>query len=111
MGFPIKDTAPGKAFQVSWLDADGNPADLTGCQVAYTVGNPAVGSVEPDAADPLTKAFFRLTDGPTPLGDVSLSAVLTKPDGGQVATDPASGIVTIVPSDAVTGGIVFPPDA
>lgn len=111
MGFPIKDNSPGKSFEIAWTDADGNSADLTGCSVAFNVSNPAVGSVEPDPAAPNTKAIFKLTDGPTPLGDVSISAVLTKPDGSQLATDPNSGVATIVASDAVAGVISFPPDA
>lgn len=110
MGFPIKDNSAGKKVHIDWLDADGNPADLTGCSVAWAVSNPAVGSVAPDAANPLTDGVFTLSDGPTPLGDVSLSAVLTKPDGSTVATDPASGVATIVAADAVTGTVSFPPE-
>ena len=109
MGFPIPDNSAGQKVHVDWLDGDGNPADLTGCSVAWAVSNPAVGAVEPDPAAPLTDGVFKLTDGPTPLGDVSLSAVLTLPDGGNVATDPATGVATIVASQAIAGSVSFPP--
>lgn len=109
MGFPIPDNSPGQKIHVDWLDSDGNPADLTGCSASFVVSNPAVGSIEPDAANPLTDGMFVLTDGPTPLGDVSLSAVLTLPDGSNVATDPNTGVATIVSSQAVSGSVSFPP--
>jgi hypothetical protein len=112
MGFPISDNSPGQKVHVDWLDADGNPADTTGCSVAWAVSNPAVGAVEVDPANPLTDGVFKLTDGPTPLGDVSISAVLTLPDGTTgVATDPNTGVATIVASQAVSGSVSFPPSA
>ena len=108
MGFPIPDNSAGQKVRIAWVDADENPADVTGGSVAWAVSNPAVGAVEVDPAAPLTDGVFKLVDGPTPLGDVSLSAVLTMPDGSQVATDPASGVVTIVASAAVSGSVSFP---
>lgn len=108
MGFPIRDDSAGQKVHIDWKDADGNAADLTGCSVAWAVSNPAVGAVVVDPANPLTDGVFTLTPGPTPLGDVSISAVLTLPDGSTVATDPASGVATIVASAAVSGGVSFP---
>ena len=108
MGFPIKDTAVSKGFTLNWTDADGNPADLTGCTVSVSVSNPAHGSVAMDAANPMGRGVFTLSEGATPLGDGQIAAVLTKPDGTSIAVQ---GDYTIVADVAVAGGLVFEPDA
>jgi hypothetical protein len=107
MGFPIKDTATSKGFGVNWSDADGNPADLTGCSVAFAVSNPAHGEAVADPTNPLTRGVFNLSPGATPLGDGQVSATLTKPDGTSIA---AVGDYTIVADVAVAGGVVFDPE-
>lgn len=108
MGFPIKDTAVSKGFRVDWTDADGNPADLTGCSVVYSISNPAHGSADADPSDPLHRGIFTLSPGATPLGDGQVAATLTKPDGSSVA---ATGDYTIVADVATGGAVAFDPEA
>lgn len=107
MGFPVPDNSAGQKCKVTWKDAEGNPADTTGCTVAWALSDPAKGSIAPDpAGDALSDALFVPAQVAGQLGDVDVAPVLTKPDGSQVSATP--GTITVIASAAMMGEVTFP---